>query len=97
MSARIKCRREGPAGRTITVSGPLTSRTSHRLLSEIHELAARACAPITVDVSNLSYFDSISLTILLGIERIIERQRGCPVDIRGIDVATQRLTGLLAS
>ena len=80
--------------RTIAVRGALTGTKRERLLSRMHALAARDRTPITVDVSELSYFDTDSLTMLLGTERIIERQLGCPVDIRGLDTATRRLTGL---
>ena len=97
MGGRMRCRREGPAGRTLKVSGPLTSRTSGRLLGKIYALAGADRSPITVDVSELSYFDSVAVTILLGAERIVERQRGCPVDICGLDTAALRLTGLAAS
>lgn len=80
--------------RTIVVRGELSQSTSRRVLNKMHGLANRSRGPITVDVSGLSYFDSVSLTMLLGTERIIERQLGCPVDIRGLDEATSRLTGL---
>ena len=63
-------------------------------MAKMHELAGRRQAPITVDVSGLSYFDSASLTMLLGTERVLERQFGCPVDIRGIDEAAFRLAGV---
>lgn len=87
-------RQHCPAARTITVTGPLTGANRERLVSKMHRMAARGHEPITVDVTELSYFDSVSLTILLGTERIIERQLGTPVEIRGIDVATSRLVGL---
>jgi ABC-type transporter Mla MlaB component len=80
--------------RTIVVRGELSKSTSRRVLSKMHGMASRGRGPITVDVSGLSYFDSVSVTMLLGTERIIERQLGCPVDIRGLDEATSRLTGL---
>jgi anti-anti-sigma regulatory factor len=92
VSLAIRCQRErGDAGQVLTVSGQLTSRTRRRLLEKMHALAARREGPLTVDVSNLSYFDSVSLTMLLGTERVIERQLHCPVEIRGIDVAMFRL------
>jgi anti-anti-sigma regulatory factor len=78
----------------LTVTGALTPRTRGRLLNKMHSLAARHRRPLTVDVSGMSYFDSVSLTMLLGAERVIERQLDCPVDIRGLDVAASRLTGL---
>lgn len=81
-------------GQRVTVDGALTARTRSRLMSKLHGLAVRRRGPITVDVSGLSYFDSVSLTMLLGTERVLERQYGCPVDIRGLDTATFRLTGL---
>lgn len=80
--------------RTISVSGALTASKRKRLLAQMHLLAERQKAPITVDLSDLSSFDSDSLIILLGTERIIERQLGCEVDIRGLDVAAQRVTGV---
>lgn len=82
------------ADRTIAVRGALTGARRERLLTRMHSLASRDRAPITVDVSDMTYFDSVSLTMLLGTERIIERQLGCPIDIRGLDIATSRLTGL---
>ena len=82
------------SGPVLTVSGRLSRRTRGRLLTKMHTLAASGQGPLTVDISRVSYFDSVSLTILLGTERVIERQLDCPVDIRGIDVATSRLTGL---
>jgi anti-anti-sigma regulatory factor len=91
----FRCRIEDVGDRrTITVCGALSRRTRGRLMEKMHELATRSRAPITVDVSALSYFDSASLTMLLGTERVLERQFGCPVDIRGIDAATFRLAGL---
>jgi len=80
--------------RTITVGGALSRRTRSRLMAKMYDLAARRQGPITVDVSRVSYFDSVSLTMLLGTERVLERQLGCPVDIRGLETATFRLTGL---
>jgi len=85
---------DGRGSRTIVVRGALDGASRGRVLRKMHGLATKSRAPITVDVSDLSYFDSVSLTMLLGTERIIERQIGCPVDIRGLDVATSRLTGL---
>lgn len=82
------------AGAVLTVRGPLTGRARGRLLTRMHAIAARSEGPLTVDVSRVSYFDSVSLTMLLGTERVLERQLNCPVDIRGLDVATSRLTGL---
>lgn len=78
----------------LTVTGALTSRTRGRLLNKMHALAARNRRPLTVDVSRVSYFDSVSLTMLLGAERVIERQLDCPVDIRGLEAAASRLTGI---
>ena len=78
----------------LMVTGALTARTRGRLLNKMHARAARNRRPLTVDVSRVSYFDSVSLTMLLGAERVIERQLECPVDIRGIDVAASRLTGI---
>lgn len=92
----LRCRvRRDDGGRQVAVEGVLTARTRGRLLAKMHGLAARRAEPITVDVSGLSYFDSVSLTMLLGAERVLERQFGCPVDIRGLDTATYRLTGLV--
>lgn len=78
----------------LTVTGALDRRTRGRLLNRMHALASEGQGPLVVDVSRVSYFDSISLTMLLGTERVIERQLACEVDIRGLDVATSRLTGL---
>ena len=82
------------AGPVLTVTGALDSRTRSRVLTRMHRLAAQRQGPLVVDVSRMSYFDSVSLTMLLGAERVIERQLDCPVDIRGLDIATSRLTGL---
>src|SRR5437763_10039188 len=92
MTVRIRFGARG--GRTIAVRGALTEGKRERLLSRMHALAARDRAPITVDVSEMSYFDSDSLTMLFGTERIIERQLGCQVDICGLEAATWRVTGL---
>ena len=95
MAFGMRCRVEqADEVRTITVAGALSRRTRGRLMAKMHDLATRRQAPITVDVSGLSYFDSVSLTMLLGTERVLERQFGCPVEIRGIDTATFRLSGL---
>ena len=91
----LRCRvRRDARGREVRVDGALTARTRGRLMAKLHALAVRRQEPITVDVSRLSYFDSVSLTMLLGTERVLERQYGCPVEIRGLDTATFRLTGL---
>ena len=94
MALGWRCRIRQLDERTITVAGPLSHRTRGRQMAKMHSLAARRQAPITVDVSGLSYFDSASLTMLLGTERVLERQFGCAVEIRGLDVATFRLAGL---
>lgn len=91
----LKCRvRRSDEGQTILVEGDLGPETRSRLLAKMHDVAARHDGPLVVDVSRLSYFDSHSLTMLLGTERVLERQLGCPVDIRGLDVAAFRLTGV---
>lgn len=90
--ARLRVRgRDG--GTRLAVSGPLTARTRGRLLDKVHR-TARPGRDLVIDLNALSYFDVDSLLILLGTERVLERQRGCEIDIRGLDVATERITRL---
>ncbi|GAC1445314.1 MAG: hypothetical protein NVSMB55_25740 [Mycobacteriales bacterium] len=88
---RVRCSRDGSR---LTVSGPLTARTRGRLLDKVHRSARPDLDCLIIDVDALTFFDAESLLVLLGTERVIERQRGCAIDIRGLDTATERITGL---
>ena len=92
MARELQCRvSRTDSGNHIAVSGRLTNRSQEQVTREVWRRAALADDPITVDLSDLTYFDGRSVLILLGTKRIVERQLGCAVDVTGLDQATRRI------
>ena len=95
MGARLRCRIERDREATrLDVAGSLDRGNEIDLVRAFWRAADRPGREVVVDLSRVTYFDSIALTTVLGLERIAERQRGCAVDVRGIETAAWSLTGL---
>ena len=92
MRRGLRCRtiRE-QSGDRIEVTGALTQRSQQRVLDALWRRAWGRDAHITVDLAGLTYFESPSVITLIGTKRIVERQRGCTVDLCGLDTATDRI------
>jgi anti-anti-sigma factor len=82
------------AGDRIEVSGALTAKSQQRLVDTMWRRAWDGETHITVDLTGLTFFDGTAVMILLGTKRIVERQRGCTVDLCGLEVATRRILAL---
>ncbi len=91
-SLSCRVRHDGPGVR-IEVHGALTGGTRHRVLDAIWKNCVSGQV-VTVDLSELTYFDSPSLLALVGMQRIAEGQVGCQVDLTGVEDAAIRLTGV---
>ena len=76
----------------IEVSGRLTEQTRRRIVDALWDRPGDR--DVVVDLAGLTYFDGTSVIVLLGNKRIIERQRGCRVELTGLDTATSRIMAL---
>jgi anti-anti-sigma regulatory factor len=71
----------------------LTQRSRKRLIDQLWSSAAGG-RPVTLDLAGVTYFDGPSVLVLIGNKQIIERQRGCSVDLTGLEIATRRILAL---
>ncbi|GAC1323455.1 MAG: hypothetical protein NVSMB13_03370 [Mycobacteriales bacterium] len=89
---RLRCLVRREAGvRLVEVSGELSGRTRGRLQDLVFDLAAEDAGPVVVDLAGLDYYDIESLEGLLGAQRLVGWGRRCPVSLRGLEAATDRL------
>ena len=95
MRRELRCRvSRSDAGDRIEVSGRLTRRSQQRVVDALWRRAWNKSRHITVDLAGVTYFDGTSVIVLLGNKQIVERQRGCRVDVTGLEVATRRIFAL---
>ena len=95
MRRGLQCRvsRTASGGDRIEVVGKLTQRSRKRLIDLLWDSAAGG-RPVTLDLAGVTYFDGNSVLVLIGNKQILERQRGCQVDLTGLDTATRRILAL---
>lgn len=95
MRRGLRCRvSRTPGERRIEVSGRLTPQTRRQLVDAMWDGAEGADRRVTVDLAGITYFDGTSVMVLLGNKRILEAQRGCRVDVTGLETATKRILQL---
>ena len=82
------------SGDRIEVEGKLTQRSRKRLIDLLWRSAGSDGRPVTLDLAGVTYFDGHSVLVLLGNKQILERQRGCRVDLTGLETATRRILAL---
>jgi anti-anti-sigma regulatory factor len=82
------------SGDRIEVRGKLTARSRRRVIDLLWRRTGTTGRRVTLDLAGVTYFDGASVLVLLGNKQIIERQRGCVVDLTGLDVATRRILAL---
>ena len=91
----LRCRvSQTPRGDHIEVTGRLTRRSQQRVVEALWRRAWTGGSHITVDLAGVTFFDGSSVIVLLGNKRIVERQRGCTVDVTGLETATRRILAL---
>ncbi|MDQ6650498.1 MAG: STAS domain-containing protein [Actinomycetota bacterium] len=92
LPSRLRCAvRQVDDVRLVEVSGELSGRTRRRLQDLVFDLAADDAGPVVVDLAGLDYYDMDSLEGLLGAQRLVKWGRHCPVTLRGLEAATDRL------
>jgi anti-anti-sigma regulatory factor len=90
----LRCRvSRTTTGDRIEVAGKLTQRSRKRLIDLLWNSAADG-RPVTLDLAGVTYFDGNSVLVLIGNKQILERQRGCRVDLTGLETATRRILAL---
>lgn len=90
----LRCRvSRSTAGDRIEVAGKLTQRSRQRLIDLLWNSAADG-RQVTLDLAGVTYFDGNSVLVLIGNKQILERQRGCRVDLTGLETATRRILAL---
>jgi anti-anti-sigma regulatory factor len=95
MRRGLRCRiSRTPRGDRIEVSGRLTRRSQQRVVGALWRRAWTGGRHITVDLAGVTFFDGTSVIVLLGNKRIVERQRGCTVDVTGLENATRRILAM---
>jgi anti-anti-sigma regulatory factor len=95
MRGGLRCRvSRTTAGDRIEVEGKLTQRSRKRLIDLMWRQASTSGRPVTLDLAGVTYFDGNSVLVLIGNKQILERQRGCQVDLTGLDTATRRILAL---
>lgn len=80
-------------GDRIQVEGRLTQRSRKRLIDQLWSSASGG-RPVTLDLAGVTYFDGTSVLVLIGNKQILETQRGCQVDLTGLETATRRILAL---
>jgi anti-anti-sigma regulatory factor len=91
----LRCRvSRTTTGDRIEVSGRLTPQTRRQVVDALWERASGRDRHVTVDLAGVTYFDGTSVIVLLGNKRILEGQRGCRVDVTGLETATRRILQL---
>lgn len=94
MPSRLRCRvSRHTDGDRIQVEGRLTQRSRKRLIDLLWTSASDG-RPVTLDLAGVTYFDGNSVMVLIGNKQILEQQRGCRVDLTGLEIATRRILAL---
>ena len=95
MRRGLRCRiSTTSSGDRIEVSGRLTGRSRQQVVDALWRRASAKGRQVTVDLAGVTYFDGTSVLVLLGNKQIIERQRGCTVNLTGLETATRRILAL---
>jgi anti-anti-sigma regulatory factor len=82
------------SGDRIEVHGKLTARSRKQVVDLLWRETGTSGHHVTVDLAGVTYFDGTSVLVLIGNKQIIEGQRGCHVDLTGLDTATRRILAL---
>jgi anti-anti-sigma regulatory factor len=91
----LRCRvRHSASGDRIEVSGALTASSQQRVVDALWRRAWARSPHITIDLTDLTFFEGDAVMVLLGNKRILERQRGCSIDLCGLETATRRILAL---
>src|SRR4051794_31583700 len=91
----LRCRvSQTSSGDRIEVIGRLTQHSRKQVVDMLWRRAQRGNRSVTLDLAGVTYFDGTSVLVLLGNKQIIERQRGCQVDLTGLETATRRILAL---